>query len=158
MSSVNICYSCIRDHFLRVSSCNMEKLECRDSFSMFIHTHTHTHRKKERERRHNIRSPSVFILPNWRSNIPSRHHNFPSTTVKHYRVSLVYGPWKPGLLFSPKCRIQRPVPRSRFTDLSGYLYLVRPRSLSNLWQVKYFFIGVKTRELRETAFSERELK
>lgn len=44
MSAVNICYTCIRDHFLHVSSCNMEKLECRDSFCLFIHTHTHSQR------------------------------------------------------------------------------------------------------------------
>ena len=31
--------------------------------------------------------------------------------------------------FCPKCGIQWPVPRSRFTDLSGNLYLIRPRSL-----------------------------
>lgn len=97
MRAVNICYACIRDHFIHVSSCNMEKLECRDSFCMFIHTHTFT------ESRHNMRSPSVFILPKWRSNIPSQHHNFPSTTVKHYWVSLVYGPWIQGCFERAGC-------------------------------------------------------
>lgn len=44
MSSVNICCACIRGHLLCVSSCNTEKLECRDSFCVFIHTpHTHTY-------------------------------------------------------------------------------------------------------------------